>query len=336
MAEVLDLVDGDGKPLNRTVLRGGGIPEGCYVIVVNVMTVNSSGKILMTRRAPNKTMAGCWEITGGAKVAGETPLEAAVRELYEETGIEVRANELIFCGSERNPHWFNYYYLCYKDVPFVQLRLQAGETDAAKWVTTATCLAMVREDTRRTQESIKSHYPQIFCKSRAKEKYDVYDPEKRKTGTVLGSDLKPPPGTYKLLISVMTVNSCGDILLTKRAPSKKNGGKWELSTGHAQAGETGKEAAVRELFEETGIRTEKAALEFRGDVKVEYCIFSVYLLRKDVPLSEIRLQPGETVSAKWVTPEEFLRMHKDGETVLYGDAEIISLFADVLENKEKN
>ena len=336
MAEVLDLVDGDGKPLNRTILRGGGIPEGCYVIVVNIMTVNSSGKILMTRRAKNKTMPGCWEITGGAKVAGETPIAAAVRELSEETGIHVRENELIFCGSERNPHWFNYYYLCYKDVPFSQIRLQAGETDAAKWVTAANCLALVREDTRRTPESIKSHYPQIFCKSTAKEKYDVYDPEKRKTGTVLGRDVKPPPGTYKLLVTVMTVNGSGEILLTKRADGKKNAGLWELTTGHAQAGETGREAAVRELCEETGIRTEKAALDYRGDIKVQHCIFSLYLLKKDVPKNEIQLRKGETADAKWVTPSELLQMHRDGVLILYGDAEMLRLYADMLPDQEKN
>ena len=336
MAEVLDLVDGDGKPVNRTILRGGGIPEGCYVIVVNIMTVNSSGKILMTRRAPKKTMAGCWEITGGAKVAGETPAAAAVRELFEETGIRVRENELIFCGSERNPHWFNFYYLCYKDVPQEQIRLQAGETDAAKWVTRAVCLRLVEKDTRRTPESIRSHYPQIFCKSTAKEKYDVYDVEKRRTGSVLGRDIKPPPGTYKLLVTVMTVNSSGAVFLTKRAGTVKNPGMWELSTGHVQAGETAKEAAVRELFEETGIRTDVASLAYRGDVTEGYCIFSLFLLRKDVAPEEIRLQPGETDDAKWVTPEELLAMHENGEVILYGDAALLRQYADILAYKEKN
>ena len=330
MAEILDLVDADRKPLHRTVLRGGNIPAGCYVTVVNVMTVNSAGKILMTRRARNKTLPGCWEITGGAKIAGETPAEAAVRELFEETGIQIAQDELIYCGEERRTRWFNLYYLCYKDVPRSAIRLQRGETDGARWVSREECLTMVQADTRRCAESFLLHYPQIFCNSQAQEQYDVYDAEKHRTGAVLGSDIKPPPGTYKLLVTVMTVNDDGEILMTKRAPNKSFPGKWELSGGHVQAGEKAEEAAVRELFEETGIRTTRELLDYRGDFFIRHCIFSMYLLRKNVPIQEIRLQPGETVDAKWVTPKELLRMLENDETVLYNDEVLFTRFADVL------
>ena len=71
MPEILDLYDADMRPLNRTVIRGEPIPQGCYHIVVIIMTVSPrTGKILMTKRAPEKSRSGMWEITGGSKQAG--------------------------------------------------------------------------------------------------------------------------------------------------------------------------------------------------------------------------------------------------------------------------
>lgn len=335
MAEILDLVDANGNPLNRTIVRGEGIPAGSYVIVVNIMTVNSRGRILMTRRAPSKSLAGCWEITGGAKTAGETPAAAAVRELFEETGIRITEADLIYCGTERRTHWFNLYYLCFRETANEAIRLQPGETDGARWVTRMECLELVRADTRRSPDCFLQHYPQIFCKSTAKEQYDVYDAEKNRTGTVLGTDISPPPGTYKLLCNVMTVNSAGRILLTKRAENKTNPGKWELSGGHVQAGESAEDAAVRELFEETGIRAEASELEFRGDHKVGHCIFSLFLLRRDAAPSEIRLQPGETDDAKWVTPEELMEIHREGGMVMYQEKALFRYFTDILPQKNE-
>lgn len=44
-------------------------------------------RLLVTRRLPNKRFAGLWEWPGGRVEPGESPCEAAVRELLEETGV---------------------------------------------------------------------------------------------------------------------------------------------------------------------------------------------------------------------------------------------------------
>lgn len=49
------------------------------------------GRLLLGRRPPGKRHAGLWEFPGGKFIPGETPLEAARRELAEELGVEVVA-----------------------------------------------------------------------------------------------------------------------------------------------------------------------------------------------------------------------------------------------------
>ena len=53
--------------------------------------LSQSGKILLQKRADK----GTWGLPGGAIELGESSVEALVREFYEETGIEVRAEKLL-------------------------------------------------------------------------------------------------------------------------------------------------------------------------------------------------------------------------------------------------
>ena len=52
------------------------------------VTRNTEGEFLVLKRSEEKTFPGHWGFPGGSVEKGETPKEAAVRELKEETGIE--------------------------------------------------------------------------------------------------------------------------------------------------------------------------------------------------------------------------------------------------------
>ncbi|PWL72883.1 MAG: NUDIX hydrolase [Clostridiales bacterium] len=133
--EYLDLYDHERRPLGRTLARGEPFAEGEYHIVTAVWTVNSRGRILLTLRAPSKRYyPGLWENTGGAVQSGETSRSAAIRELFEETGIRAEQDELIFIKTTKEANYFADTYLLCKDPPPSGIVLQPSETVDAKWV----------------------------------------------------------------------------------------------------------------------------------------------------------------------------------------------------------
>lgn len=58
------------------------------VLVAAVALVDRDGRVLLTKRPDNKSMAGLWEFPGGKVEPGETPEAALIRELQEELGID--------------------------------------------------------------------------------------------------------------------------------------------------------------------------------------------------------------------------------------------------------
>lgn len=112
-----DLFDENRQKLNRTHCRDKNMQIGEYHVVVEVWTINNKAEILLTLRHQNKKdYPNFWENTGGSVLAGETRKEGAVRELMEETGIEIKAEELIFLGTKKDKNVFYNTYMINKSV----------------------------------------------------------------------------------------------------------------------------------------------------------------------------------------------------------------------------
>lgn len=146
------------------------------------------------------------------------------------------------------------------------------------------------------------------------EYFDLYTSARRPLGKRVMRGAPIPRGEYHIVVQVMTINSKGNILLTQRVPQKTSGGKWECSGGCAVSGETSKEAAVRELFEETGIRADESELFPEWTLTTDSMLRDFYVLKKDVPLSGLRLQSAEVCAAKWVSLERLYEMAHLGQT----------------------
>ena len=136
---------------------------------------------------------------------------------------------------------------------------------------------------------------------------DIYDKERHLTGRVHLRGTHWKRGEYGLVACVWVYDGKGNILLTRRAPEKSGAGSWENSGGAVKAGETSLQGVVRELFEETGIQADPNTFELLGSERDRNTHFDHYCVHAAVPLSEIRLLPGETDDAQWAS---FDQVHK--------------------------
>lgn len=143
--EYNDIYDIDRRFTGRTHLRGTSWKRGEFGLVACVWVYDGKGKLLLTKRAPEKSFPGTWENSGGAVKAGETTLQAIVRELAEETGIQAQPEEfeLIDSGKDGNTHYD--YYCIKRDIPLDQIVLLPGETVDAGWFTFSQVHQLIRE-----------------------------------------------------------------------------------------------------------------------------------------------------------------------------------------------
>lgn len=144
MPEIWDAYDRDfNKIENVTLVRGEPIPDGMYHLVCDIVVKHTDGTYLLMQRDLQKTFGGRWELTaGGSALIGETPLEGAMRELREETGIaSPNFKELRRVVNEQR-HFVCVVYFCLTDCDKNSVTLQEGETIDYKWVTKEEILKM--------------------------------------------------------------------------------------------------------------------------------------------------------------------------------------------------
>jgi 8-oxo-dGTP pyrophosphatase MutT (NUDIX family) len=95
-------------------------------------------------RAPHVALApNIWGVTGGHVNAGETSIDAAIRETKEEIGLSVTKEELCFVATFKK-QWddetqetlniFRDTYLVKKDIELSRLQLQEEEVSQVKWI----------------------------------------------------------------------------------------------------------------------------------------------------------------------------------------------------------
>ena len=85
-------------PHRMDVLRTSELPEGYTVTTAFALAVDADDRTLLTRvDLPGRG----WEVPGGHLDEGESPLDAAVRELAEETGLDVPPEQVALVGGQQ-------------------------------------------------------------------------------------------------------------------------------------------------------------------------------------------------------------------------------------------
>ena len=134
--EIWDAYDRQGAKTGTDLIRGEKIGEGLYHLVCEVVVRHADGEYLLLQRDFSKeAYPGFEEIgAGGSALKGETPLQGAVRELREESGIEAGELEELYRIVSDRSHAIHHGYLCVTDAPKDSIVLQEGETIGYRWI----------------------------------------------------------------------------------------------------------------------------------------------------------------------------------------------------------
>ena len=158
--ELWDAYDADLKKIEGvTLVRGeeAQIKPGVYHLVVDILVRHKDGTYLITQRDARKHYPLMWEASaGGSALQGESPLQAAIRELREETGIISEKLEELGTVVKPENHSVYVCYLCETDWDKDAVTLQEGETIAFSWVSREKLLSMSPDEllTYRVQKFV--------------------------------------------------------------------------------------------------------------------------------------------------------------------------------------
>ncbi|MBR6789913.1 MAG: NUDIX hydrolase [Oscillospiraceae bacterium] len=313
MAEYQDILDDNRIPTGGLYLRGSALSEGVHFPAVNVWVIREDGRFLLTKRDARKPWGLYWECTGGAVQAGEDTVLSSVREVKEETGIDVSGLHPILIDSKKQKHaYLDIYAYFVKGSP--EVILQEGETVDYRWVTTDEYYAMKEEGI------LVPDYAFPMIEQLLKRGWDdpghAVDHTKRDYYTaprILAGE--NDEGAFRTAVCCFVRRPDGRFLITRRAPEKADcAGLWECTSGGVDMGEDSLSAAIREVREETGIDVSACRPHYMGSDITEKILFDNWLFYlPDDP--EITLQKGETDAYRWVTAEEVYGLADAGLTV---------------------
>lgn len=142
--ELIDIVDKNNNLTGVQKNKSEAHKYGLLHRSAHVWVYNSKGEILIQLRAKNKLLfPNAWDITAAGHVgAGEKTIDAGIRELKEELGIEVKESDLDFLETHKEEIVYNdilnneFYsiYITKLDIDPKNLTLQKEEVADVKFI----------------------------------------------------------------------------------------------------------------------------------------------------------------------------------------------------------
>ena len=198
-----------------------------YAVIVR------GGDVLLSRLAPYLAETERWTLPGGGIDFGEHPDDAVVREVHEETGLDVTIGDRAWIDSARRTasrdpgqpdadmHSVRIVYEGWvpADSPEPHVVEVDGSTVDARWIPLVDVRGGVVDTVPMVRWALERHQT---------------------------------PRRQRLAAKVL-VRRDDEVLLTRNSPLGPSPGTWTLPGGGIDHGEAPEEAAVREVAEETGL-----------------------------------------------------------------------------------
>lgn len=144
---------------------------------------------------------------------------------------------------------------------------------------------------------------------------DLYDENRILTGEKVfrekGQKSIVPKGRYTIVVLVIIENSKNKFLLQKT--SKRKGGIWSITGGHVKSGQNSLEAIQEEIEEELGLKIDEKEIKLFKTYKYENAFKDVYYVKKDIDISNLKLQLDEVECVEYFSEEEILKFIKNDE-----------------------
>ena len=161
--EMWDIYDENKERTGRTMQKNDWcLKEGEYHLTVLGIVAHTDGRFLITKRVMTKAWApGWWEVSCGACQAGEDSKDAVLREVREETGLDVSGWDggYLFSYKRENPgEGDNYFVDIYRfcaDFDEADIHLQEEETDGYMLATFEEVQALAAQGIFLHYDSIK-------------------------------------------------------------------------------------------------------------------------------------------------------------------------------------
>lgn len=144
MEEMIDVLDENGNKTGEIETRKQVHERGLWHRIIVVSIIDKNGHLLMQQRSLNKeSNPGKWDVSAAGHVSsGQTSIEAALREVLEELGIEIEEKELKYLLTYKNSRRINENYMdkqiydCYivnkDEIDIKNIKVQKSEVEQVK------------------------------------------------------------------------------------------------------------------------------------------------------------------------------------------------------------
>lgn len=154
------------------------------------------------------------------------------------------------------------------------------------------------------------------------EVFDLYDREFNLLDKKMERGTQNEKGEYHLVVHIWFRNSEGKYLLQQRnKTTDRIPHQWAATGGAVTTGEDSITGAIRETEEEIGVKLVESDFKFvnRYFVEDDYSnyITDLYLVEKDIDISNCIIDPNEVKSLEYFTLDEYLELVKNKQAWNY-------------------